>query len=116
MNIIVQAELVCPPSWTASFRDFTLIVKTEMEHIVLIETPDPDPFYYWLNPRGAMDFVDDFVPPGKVFGVHLCTRNERMRFPSVMQGEPFRYRTIETDRIIPENCWELIRRVKFLTC
>ena len=29
--------------------------------------------YKWLKPKGGMDFVDDFVPPGLEEGIRLDT-------------------------------------------
>ncbi len=67
---------------------------------IVIESEDFDLYYNWLKPRGGMDFVDDFVPPGIEEGIRLDT--ELNYDPSII-----------TDRIVPENTHQLYSRIQF---
>lgn len=102
MIVIIEDRLVNPPTWFASFRDLTLYCSVFMSHDVVIESPDPDPYYRWLKPRGGMDFVEDFVRPGSEDGIRVSTT---LLYP----------RTIPTDRIAVENVHRLLAQIRFLS-
>ncbi len=99
MTLIIRDQLVNPPTWFASFRDLTLYCHIFLGDYVVIESADPDPYYYWIKPRGGMDFVEEFVRPGSEDGVRL-------------DFEPTYPRSIITDRIAPENVHHLIRQIQ----
>ncbi len=104
-KLLIQDQLISPPTWFASFRDLTLVCRVFLKCQVLIESEDPDPVYFWLKSRGGMDFVRDFVRPKTESGIRLVGSRVDMK--------PDRYRTIITDRIVPGNIDELVRSIRF---
>ena len=91
MILLIRDMLVFPPTWLPSFRDLTLCISVLYKKCdILIESDAPDNIYPWLKPQGTLDFVKDFVPPGKEKGVHLDTE---VRFRP----------TVCVDQIVPEN-------------
>lgn len=99
LNLIIRDELVCPPTWFASYRDLTLYCNIFLKIDIVIESEDVDLYYRWLKPRGGMDFIKDFVRPGREHGLHL---DLHPRHPL----------TISVDRIIPENTHRLIGLIR----
>lgn len=101
MNLVIRDQLVCPPTWFASFRDLTLFCHVMLKLDVVIESADPDVYYRWIKPKGGMDFIEDFVRPGSEDGARL----------DLERATP---RTIVTDRIAPENVHRLITAIRSL--
>jgi len=101
MTLIIRDQLVCPPTWFASYRDLTLYCHIFLKQDIVIESEVADVYYRWIKPRGGMDFIDDFVRPGSEHGVHL---DFAPHFPA----------TIVTDRIAPENVHRLIAAIRAL--
>lgn len=101
MTLIIRDQLVTPPTWFASFRDLTLYCCVFLGADVVIESDDIDTYYRWIKPRGGMDFVEDFVRPGREKGVHLDLERT---YP----------KTVVTDRIAPENLQRLIGNIRSL--
>lgn len=100
MVLIIKDELINPPTWFSSFRDLTLICSMRLNTDIVIESEDVDSYYKWLKPRGGMDFVADFVRPGRENGLRLDTE--------------FNYNpSIVTDRITPENTNRLYQQIEF---
>lgn len=99
MILIIRDELLNPPTWFSSFRDLTLICSLRLRAEIVIESEDVDLYYKWLKPRGGMDFVDDFVRPG---------REEGLRLDTEFQFDP----SIVIDRIVPENTHQLYSRIQ----
>lgn len=64
MTLVIRDQLVCPPTWFASFRDLTLYCHILLKLDIVIESDDPDIYYRWIKPKGGMDFIADFVRPG----------------------------------------------------
>ncbi len=98
MTVIIRDQLVNPPTWFSSFRDFTLYCHIFLRHDVVIESDDPDPYFRWMRPRGGLDFVEDFVRPGSEDGLHVDVEHN---YP----------RSVITDRIAPENVHRLIAQL-----
>lgn len=99
MTIIIRDELLNPPTWFASFRDLTLICSLRLETDIVIESSDADLYYHWLRARGGMDFVADFVKPGREVGLRIDI--EHNYAPSIV-----------TDRIVPENTHQLFQSIR----
>ncbi len=99
MTLVIRDQLVCPPTWFASYRDLTLFCHVLLKLDIVIESADPDPYYRWIKPKGGMDFIADFVRPGSEEGARL----------DVTRTAP---RTIVTDRITPENVHRLIAAIR----
>lgn len=101
MTLIIRDQLVLPPTWFSSFRDLTLYSDIFLKTEVIVETEDPDIYWRWMRPRGGMDFVKDFVAPGRENGIRL----------DIKHNYPL---TVVTDRIAPENVSDLIRKIRYL--
>ena len=101
MTLIIRDQLVCPPTWFASYRDLTLYCHIFFKMDIVIESEAADIYYRWIKPRGGMDFIEDFVRPGSEEGPRLdLTRTTAS--------------TIVTDRIAPENVHRLIASIRSL--
>jgi hypothetical protein len=100
-TLIIRDQLVNPPTWFSSFRDFTLYCNVFLRASIVIESRDPDPYWKWLRPRGGMDFIEDFVRPGSEDGLHV----------DIAHNYP---RSVITDRIAPDNIHRLIAQVNFI--
>ena len=101
MTLIIRDQLVCPPTWFASFRDLTLYCHILLKMDIVIESESADAYYRWIKPRGGMDFIEDFVRPGSEQGPRLDFKRATAA-------------TIVTDRIAPENVHRLIASIRSL--
>lgn len=101
MTLVIRDQLVCPPTWFASYRDLTLYCHILLKLEIVIETEEADIYYRWIKPRGGMDFIEDFVRPGSEEGARLDIANTSPR-------------TVVTDRIAPENVHRLIASIRTL--
>jgi len=101
MTLVIRDQLVCPPTWFASYRDLTLYCHVLLKLDIVIESADADIYYRWIKPRGGMDFIEDFVRPGSEAGARL----------DLARMTP---RTIVTDRIAPENVHRLLSAIRSL--
>jgi hypothetical protein len=101
MTLVIRDQLVCPPTWFASYRDLTLYCNVFLKLDIVIESDAADVYYRWIKPRGGMDFIEDIVRPGSETGPRL---DLACRSP----------RTIVTDRIAPENVHRLIAAIRAL--
>ncbi|HYC71812.1 MAG TPA: hypothetical protein VEB66_11435 [Opitutaceae bacterium] len=101
MTLVIRDQLVCPPTWFASYRDLTLYCHVLLKLEIVIETDAADVYYRWIKPRGGMDFIEDFVRPGTEEGARLDIANNAPR-------------TVVTDRIAPENVHRLIASIRTL--
>jgi len=101
MTLIIRDQLVCPPTWFASYRDLTLYCHVLLKMDIVIESESADVYYRWIKPRGGMDFIEDFVRPGSEEGPRLDLTRATAS-------------TIVTDRIAPENVHRLIASIRSL--
>jgi hypothetical protein len=101
MTLVIRDQLVCPPTWFASYRDLTLYCHVLLKMDIVLESADADIYYRWIKPRGGMDFIADIVRPGSEAGPRL----------DLVSTAP---RTIITDRIVPENTHRLIAAIQSL--
>ena len=99
MTLLIRDQLVCPPTWFASYRDLTLYCSVLLHMDIVIESEVADTYYRWVKQRGGMDFVQDIVRPGSERGLHL---DFALHFPD----------TVITDRIAPENVHRLITSIR----
>jgi len=99
MTLIIRDLLVNPPTWFLSFRDLTLYCNVFLKTDIVIESEEPDLYYRWIEPRGGMDFIEDFVRPGSEDGLRLDVEHN---YP----------RSLVTDRIAPENVHRLIAMIQ----
>jgi hypothetical protein len=101
MTLVIRDQLVCPPTWFASYRDLTLYCHVLLKLDIVIESDEADIYYRWIKPKGGMDFIEDFVRPGSEEGTRL----------DITRTKP---QTIVTDRIAPENVHRLISAIRSL--
>lgn len=74
MQIIINAQLVNPPSSVTCFRTLTMIAHVFCNHSVILETDfEKDSYYTFLKKYGAMDFVDDILQIGEETGLRFDT-------------------------------------------
>jgi len=72
VHIIINAQLVNPPSSVSCFRTLTMVASVFCKHTVLLETDyEKDPYYRFLKKFGAMDFVDDILNTGEETGLRF---------------------------------------------
>jgi len=104
MILLIDAELVNPPTLIGSFRDFTFFASLyKPNYDVVLECPPDmtDIYYRYLkNYAGALDFVKDFQPVGRESGIIVSSHIERLP-------------VVYTDRIIPENLISLLTKIGF---
>lgn len=96
MNLLIEADLVNPPTMMGSFRDLTFFAHKYPPHYdVLIYCPkeDVDIYYKFMKHyAGSLDFVEDFVFE-KEHGIFLSSR--------------------AVGRIAPETLPSLLNRIGF---
>lgn len=104
MNLLVDAELINPPTLLASFRELTFFAtKYHPYYSVLVECDKPliDLYYNYLKRYiGGLDFVKAFVYFGEEDGVLVSNNIEKL--PNII-----------IDRITPENFSFLLQRIGF---
>ena len=63
--LLIDGNLVFPPSSTSCFRDVTLYANVfkEIDVVVRIESQFKDTCYDYLKQHGAFDFVEDIIEP-----------------------------------------------------
>jgi hypothetical protein len=72
MVLLINAELVNPPTSLQCFRTLTLISKLYCSFDVLLETDqDKDLYFKFLKKRGYMDYIDDIVFLGEEIGLRI---------------------------------------------
>ena len=72
MHIIINAQLVNPPTSVSCFRTLTMVAHIFLNHDVLIETDfEKDAYYKFLKKFGAMDYVEDIVSIGEETGLRF---------------------------------------------
>lgn len=69
--LLIDGNLVFPPSSTSCFRDITLYANVfkQVEVVVQIEPVHIDTCYHYLKQHGAFDFVEDIVAPDQQPGI-----------------------------------------------
>jgi len=74
VHIIINAQLVNPPSSVSCFRTLTMVAHIFHNYTVLLETDfEKDPYYRFLKKFGAMDYVDDILLTGEETGLRFDT-------------------------------------------
>lgn len=74
MVLLINADLINPPTSPSSFRTLTMIAREYCQYNVLLESYyEKDPYYNFLKQYGCMDFVDDIVMSGEESGIRIDT-------------------------------------------
>ena len=105
MNLIIVSELSQPPSEGLYFRFLTMVVKTDLNMDVVVESEKEliDHYYKFLKSKGCMDYVDDLIiPEWREEGVRIDTE---LRYPM----------TVKTPYIKCENTLNLLGQIKSLS-
>ena len=71
--LVIDGNLVFPPSSTSCFRDITLYANVfrDVDVIIQIDNTHTDTCYHYLKQHGAFDYVQDILPPLVEDGVIL---------------------------------------------
>jgi hypothetical protein len=105
MLLLIKSELTEPPSETLPFRDVTMASKCNLGLDILIECEQElkDAYFYFLRPRGMLDYVDDLITPQEEEdGIRLDTELNYSR-------------TVVASRIMIENSLAIIRQIKIIS-
>jgi len=74
VHIIINAQLVNPPSSISCFRTLTMVATVFCHHEVILETDfEKDSYYRFLKKFGAMDYVEDILLTGEETGLRFDT-------------------------------------------
>jgi hypothetical protein len=75
MNLLIEANLVNPPTESLALRFLTLVAKTNLHADILLQVEQEvkDFYYHYMKTFGLMDYVDDLIEPNKESGLILCS-------------------------------------------
>lgn len=74
-NLIINGDLVNPPSSISCIRDLTFIAHEFLHKEVILECEENKDFYYkFLKLKGGMDFIDDILFIGEEEGERIDTQ------------------------------------------
>lgn len=73
--LLIDGNLVFPPSSTSCFRDITLYANVfrESDVVVQIDQLYIDSCYHYLKQHGAFDFVQDILTPEQEHGIIISS-------------------------------------------
>jgi hypothetical protein len=72
-NLIINGDIINPPTSVTCFRELTLIAKKAAHLEVIIECLEKDFCWRYLKNLGAMDYVDDILNIGEEEGFRIDT-------------------------------------------
>lgn len=94
MNLIMVSELIEPPSDSSMVRYLTMIVNTNLDADVLVETQKEmiDLYFHYMKRKGLMDYISDILPrPTFEDGIRLDTE---LNYPRTIQVEAITFNNI----------------------
>lgn len=103
-NLIIISDLTHPPTEQLAFRTVCMFAHSyyKLEVLLELENSLKDNYYYFLKPRGLMDYIEQFITPAEhEIGIRLDTEH----------NYPF---TIITKNIRFENQLNLLGQIKNL--
>ena len=71
MNLVIDGNVLLPPTEIACFRDITLYGSVFCKLDILIEFPDKDLIWNFLKISSAHDFISAVVAPGEEHGTRI---------------------------------------------
>lgn len=74
-NLIINGDIINPPTSVTCFRELTLIANKAVHLKVIIECLEKDFCWRYLKTFGAMDFVDDILKVGEESGFRIDTEH-----------------------------------------
>lgn len=100
MNLIIDADLVGPPSQLISVRELTFIAHEFLHYDVILETDNNKDFYYnFLKSKiWPLDYIEDIV---------RCGEENGMRISILPRFSP----SIITERITSANVYSLLQSI-----
>jgi len=72
-NLIINGDIINPPTSVTCFRELTLIAKKAIHLKVIVESMEKDFCWRYLKHFGAMDYVDDILRIGEEEGMRIDT-------------------------------------------
>lgn len=72
-NLIINGDIINPPTSVTCFRELTLIANKASHLKVIVECLEKDFCWRYLKNFGAMDFVDDILAVGEETGFRIDT-------------------------------------------
>jgi hypothetical protein len=101
-SLIIEANLINPPTESLALRFLTLVTKTNLQADIIVEVEQEvkDFYYSYMKTFGLMDYVDDLIEPDQETGLYLCSK----------KGDYKSY--ILTDRVTFKNVTVLLGRIK----
>jgi len=99
MNLIIEADLINPPTLLGSFRDFTFFASRfypNYDVLLRCQKEEVDLYYRFLkNYVGGLDFVKDFIfdpESGLYVDHHYADRITPETLPSLLMKIGFKFR------------------------
>lgn len=77
MNLIIEADLINPPTESLAMRFLTLVTKSNLhtDNLIIVNPEVKDFYYRYMKTFGLMDYVDDFVTQeDNESGLLLCSK------------------------------------------
>lgn len=73
-SLLINGDIINPPSSISCVRDLTLVAHEYLNYDVIVECNAEKDFYYrYLKNFGAMDYVDDLIKFGEEEGFRIDT-------------------------------------------
>jgi len=73
-SLIINGDIINPPTSITCFRELTLIAKKAIHFEVFVECEHKDFYWKYLKNFGAMDFVDDILNLGEENGLRIDSK------------------------------------------
>ena len=105
MPLLIKSELAEPPSENLPFRYVTMVSKCDLGLDVLIECEQElkDAYFYFLRPRGMLDYVDYLITPQE--------NEDGIRVDTELNYS----KTVVVNRIIIENSLAIIKQIRIVS-
>jgi hypothetical protein len=103
-SLIIEAELINPPTESGAFRTLTLLTKMRlsMDNVVQVEQNVKDFYYRYMKNFGLYDFIDAFVTPQEVENGILMSYKEYGKY----------HNYVITDRVTFDNLIRLVGQIE----
>ena len=74
-TLIIDGNLLFPPSEISCVRDITLYVNmvTESSTLLQVDEKHIDTCYHYMKSTGCFDYIDDIILPGEETGVYISS-------------------------------------------
>lgn len=75
-KLIIDGNLLFPPSEICCVRDITLYVRVIAESIdtlLQVDKNHVDTCYHYMKATGCFDYIDDIIAPGEESGIYISS-------------------------------------------